>query len=96
MEEIKQLLEAIVELLEQHNENTKEILTVNEASRYLNVSVSYLYKLTQIHAIPFYCPAGKKNYFKRSELTEYLTRIRQSTNEEITAQANLLMSHKRR
>lgn len=58
MEEIKKMLADIASLLKVQNENTKEILNVEEASRYLSLSKSYLYKLAERNELPFFCPAS--------------------------------------
>ena len=47
-------------------------LTFREACRYLNLSASYLYKLTHRKAIPYYKPTGKKVFFDRSQLDAFL------------------------
>ena len=48
---------------------TKEVLTISEASAYLGLSESYIYKLTASKQIPHYKPNGKLVYFNRKELT---------------------------
>ncbi len=47
-------------------------LTFLEACRYLNLSGSYLYKLTHRKAIPYYKPTGKRVFFDRSQLDAFL------------------------
>ena len=42
---------------------TKEVLTSDEAAKYMGVSKSYLYKLTMRQQIPHYKPMGKMCYF---------------------------------
>jgi excisionase family DNA binding protein len=75
----------------------KSVLNFNEACRYLEISPSHLYKLTSTRQIPHFCPQGKKLYFNRQELEDWLQRNRQSTNEEIDKEAtNYVISHKRR
>lgn len=66
---------------------TKEVLTSDEASRYMGVSKSYLYKLTMGQKIPHYKPMGKMCYFNRQELEEWLQRNRIATDSEISQQA---------
>jgi len=51
---------------------TKETLDFEETVSYINTSKSYLYKLTSQGLIPHYKPNGKKLYFKRSELDEWV------------------------
>lgn len=52
--------------------STKEVLTSDEAARYMGVSKSYLYKLTMRGEIPHYKPMGKMCYFNRAELEQWL------------------------
>ncbi len=75
----------------------KSVLNFNEACRYLEISPSHLYKLTSTKQIPHFCPQGKKLYFNRQELEDWLQRNRQSTTEEIDKEAtDYIIIHKRR
>lgn len=62
---------------------TKEVLTSDEAARYMGISKSYLYKLTMRQQIPHYKPMGKMCYFNRAELESWLQRNRVATADEI-------------
>ena len=66
---------------------TKEVLTSDEAARYMGVSKSYLYKLTMTQKIPHYKPMGKMCYFNRLELEKWLQGNRVSTTNEINQRA---------
>lgn len=66
---------------------TKEVLTSDEAARYMGISKSYLYKLTMKLAIPHYKPTGKMCYFNRAELESWLQSNRVATANEISQQA---------
>ena len=66
---------------------TKEVLTSDEAARYMGISRSYLYKLTMTRKIPHYKPTGKVCYFDRRELEEYLHSNRVATDAEISSKA---------
>ena len=66
---------------------TKEVLTSDEAAKYMGVSKSYLYKLTMKQQIPHYKPMGKMCYFNRLELEQWLQSNRVSTSTEISQQA---------
>ncbi|MCD8306363.1 MAG: helix-turn-helix domain-containing protein [Prevotella sp.] len=66
---------------------TKEVLTSNEAARYLGISKSYLYKLTMRQQIPHYKPMGKMCYFNRVELEQWLQTNRCATGGELNQQA---------
>lgn len=65
----------------------KEMLTADEAAKYLGMKKSYLYQLTMSKEIPFYKPTGKLIYFKRVELEEWLQKNRVATEEELSQQA---------
>lgn len=56
----------------------KDVLSFKEACEYLQLSSSTLYKLTSTNQVPHFCPTGKKLYFKRVELEEWLMRNRKN------------------
>lgn len=64
-----------------------EVLNLNQAAEYVSLSKSAIYKKTSERNIPHF-KQGKKLYFKRSELDEWLTEVRIFTHAEIEKQAN--------
>lgn len=48
--------------------SSKAVLSLEEASLYLDISKSTLYKLTYTMSIPHYKPMGKKIFFDKKEL----------------------------
>lgn len=66
---------------------TKEVLTSDEAAKYMGVSKSYLYKLTMKQQIPHFKPMGKMCYLNRQELEQWLQSNRVSTANEIEQRA---------
>lgn len=94
---ILEKLEKIEQRIGEQNLLMKEVLNFNDACSYLDISASHLYKLTSQKSIPHFCPQGKKLYFNRTELDEWLQRNRQSSTDEIeTMAANYLLTHKRK
>ena len=87
MEELMKKLEEIENLILDQNLLQKKVLNMEEASQYLGLSVSHLYKLTSANAIPYYKPNGKRLYFNREELDTWLLRNRNTTREEIESMA---------
>ncbi|NDV82231.1 helix-turn-helix domain-containing protein [Bacteroides sp. 51] len=79
------------QIVEQLTENTifctKEVLTSDEAARYMGISKSYLYKLTMRRQVSHFKPMGKMCYFNRIELEQWLQQNRVSTNSEISQKA---------
>ena len=94
---ILEKLEKLEQRIGEQNLLMKEVLNFNDACNYLDISASHLYKLTSQKSIPHFCPQGKKLYFNRAELDEWLQRNRQTSTDEIeTMAANYLLTHKRK
>jgi excisionase family DNA binding protein len=94
---ILEKLERLEQRIGEQNLLMKEVLNFNDACSYLDISASHLYKLTSQKQIPHFCPQGKKLYFNRTELDEWLQRNRQSSTDEIeTMAANYLLTNKRK
>ena len=87
MQRLYKTLEEIAELLRQQSLQQKELLTFEEACRYLGFKTSYMYKLSMNGELPSYAPTGRKLLFKRSELTEWALRNRKATSDEINQKA---------
>jgi excisionase family DNA binding protein len=51
---------------------TKEILSLDEAAKFLGCTRSMLYKMTHQRTIPFFKPSGKLVYFEKTELLKWL------------------------
>ena len=62
-------------------------LTLKEAAEFLDFSRSYLYRLTSQGRVPCYKPEGKRVYFDRAELVNWLKRNRIRPQEELEATA---------
>lgn len=84
---ILEKLERIEKLLETQQAMQKQVLNLNDACIYLELSQSHLYKLTSNGSIPHYKPNGKKLYFKREELDTWLLRNRSNSIDEIEQEA---------
>ena len=69
---ILEKLEKLEQRIGEQNLLMKEVLNFNDACNYLDISASHLYKLTSQKSIPHFCPQGKKLYFNRAELDEWL------------------------
>ena len=80
-------LEKRVEELEQMLFLTKNVLSIDEASKFLNLSKSYLYKLTSGNLIPHYKPQGKMLFFERADLEAWLRQNPIKTQAQIEQEA---------
>ena len=66
----------------------KEVLTSDEAARYIGVSKSCLYKWTATRQIPhFKSPTGKCVFFNRQEVEAWMQSQRVATDAELEQQA---------
>jgi excisionase family DNA binding protein len=73
---------------------SKEVLTSEEAAKYMGISKSYLYKLTMRKEVPHYKPMGKVCYFNRLELDGWLQSNRVATDAELSQRAQNFVSKK--
>ena len=72
IEELQKRMEAVEDILD----NAKEVLTVEEASRFMDIARSSLYKMTSDRSIPFYRPNGKMIYFEKADILEWIRKNR--------------------
>ena len=68
------------------NEPVNDILSVEQAGAFLNLAKQTLYGFTSKNEIPFF-KKGKKLYFRKSELEQWLTQGKQKTLKEIQKEA---------
>ena len=67
---------------------TKEVLTTDEAARYLGVSKGTLYRMTMERQIPHYkSPTGRLCYFNRKEVEAWMQSVRVKTDDELEQKA---------
>lgn len=66
----------------------KEVLTADEAAKYMGIKKSYLYKLTMRRQISYFRPMGKMCYFNRKDIEQWLQTNRVATDDELRQQAN--------
>jgi excisionase family DNA binding protein len=71
----------------------KEVLTSDEAAKYMGISISTLYKWTMRKQIPHSKPNGKVCYFNRLELENWLMSNRVATADELQDMAQAYCAH---
>lgn len=80
-------LEEIQSLISEQNLLRKDMLSFDEACTFLQLSASCLYKMTSQHRITFYRPNGKRIYFKRVELDQWLQMNKRAADYELESRA---------
>lgn len=101
--ELKQIIEASVSkaLKDQNSRSLIEsdsaatIFSIEEAADFINLARTTIYALTSKNEIPFY-KRGKKLYFKKKDLIEWLEKGKRKTNCEIQEEADQYLSKNRR
>jgi excisionase family DNA binding protein len=84
MSELEMLRNEIRELKTISLIGQKEVLDIDEASMLTGLSKQTLYSMCRDRAIPHYkSKGGKKSYFKKSELTEWMLDTKVSTAQTI-------------
>lgn len=81
-----ELIKRVAQIEEQLS-NQKNVLSFDEASKFLCFSKSYLYKLTSTGAIPHYKPQGKMIYFEKAVLEDWLRQNPIKTKKQIQEEA---------
>lgn len=93
--EAKKTIEERIEELESLVYASKNVLSFEEACKYLNLSKSYLYKLTSAQMIPHYKPQGKMIYFEKDALEAWLRQNPVKTQAQISQEAtHYILTHK--
>jgi excisionase family DNA binding protein len=74
---------------------TEQLLTIQEASDFLKLSVPTLYSKVSRNELPF-MKQGKRLYFSSTELMEYVKQGRKKTDAEIHAEAEAYLSNNKK
>jgi len=82
------IINKLEEISEQLKAQRNKPFTFNEAAAYLGISKSYLYKLTSGGKIPHYKPFGKKIYFDKVMLDDWVYQNPVKSNTQIDIEAN--------
>lgn len=80
---IEKKLEEIIDFIRNRSLVVKEIMSLEEAAIYMNVSKSYVYKLTSKREISFFRPGTKLIFFRKKDLDDWMLKNRISSKEEI-------------
>ncbi len=91
--EIKRLL--LEKGNEQPTEKPEQLLTVQEAAQFLNLTVPTIYSKVSKGELPV-MKRSKRLYFSRTELMEYLKEGRKKSNAEIEQEAETYLSNNRK
>ena len=85
-------LQGRVQSLEQLLHQGKDVLTLEEAAKFMGIARSSLYKMTHEQTIPFYKPNGKMIFFEKSDLLAWVRKNRVSSEAEISEEAERINS----
>ena len=101
IEELRQIIReelktVLLEFMQPGNGSPlEEIMTIDVAAKFLSLSKSRIYKLTSGREIP-HSKKGKRLYFKRSELIEWISKGKQMTMEDIDREAEKYLRRNKR
>ena len=85
--------EVYMELIEDTLSAGKEVLTLEEAARFMGVTKSSLYKMTHEQTIPYYKPNGKMVYFEKAELLTWIRRNAIASKAQVSEEANRILKN---
>jgi excisionase family DNA binding protein len=83
----QQILE-IKELIIKQSLAQKEIMSLSEAAIYMNISKSFIYKLTWKRGISYYKPGAKIIFFKRVDLDAWMLSKKEPSLHELSTIPN--------
>lgn len=84
-------LQGRVKSLEQLLHQGKDVLTLEEAAKFMGIARSSLYKMTHEQTIPFYKPNGKMIFFEKSDLLAWVRKNHVSSEAEISEEAERII-----
>lgn len=90
--EVSELKRLLTDKRDQVNEQPEQLLTIQEASKFLNLSVPTLYSKVSKNELP-YMKRSKRLYFSSTELLNYLKQGRKKSTSEIEQEAEALLSN---
>jgi len=94
--EVSELKRLLIEKQEQPaNEQTEQLLTVQEAAQFLNLTVPTIYSKVSKGELPV-MKRSKRLYFLSTELLSYLKDGRKKSNTEIEAAASAYLSNNKK
>ncbi|RXR16313.1 DNA-binding protein [Flavobacterium amnicola] len=93
VENIERLL--LLKKEEQITELSEQLLTIQEAASFLNLSVPTVYSKVSKGELPF-MKRSKRLYFSSFELMDYLKKGRNKTNSEIELDADVYLNRARK
>lgn len=96
LEDLRRYLERLEQRLDEVLLTQKEMLSFDEALRYLKLSASYLYKLTAARVIAHHKPGGKLVYFRRVDLDAWMQSGRCNSASNLKTQALSLLDKKKK
>lgn len=73
---------------------SEELLTVEQAAKYLDLSKTYVYRLISRGELPV-MKRGARVYFSKKELFDYVKAGRKKTNAELSAEADQYSRNKK-
>ena len=79
-------LQERVERLENLCYSAKEVLNLEEASSFLGIAKSTLYKLTGSNSVPYFKPAGKLIFFEKQALLNWVRGAKAMSEEELKSE----------
>ena len=89
-------IEALIERFESVENQLyylKDMLNIDEAAKYLNISKGHMYRLTSNRDISYTKPNGKNIFFERKELDEWKRRNPVLSQRELERQAAIMTAH---
>ena len=88
MNDLEQKIDELVKLIRLQNTLQKDVLDIEDAVLFTGYKKSTLYKKCHVGELAYYKPSGKKIFFKKQDLQDFIFQYRIKSNKEIRDEVN--------
>lgn len=88
MSDLERKIDELVQLVRLQNTLQKDVLDINDAVLFTGYRKSTLYKKCHTGELAYYKPSGKKIFFKKKDLEDFIFQYRIKSNQEIRDEVN--------
>ncbi len=93
--EVSELKRLLIERQEQPTDHPEQFLSVDEVAKLLHLSKATLYSKVSRNEIPGVCKQGKRLYFVRQTIIDWIKQGRKKSNAEIEQEAKAYLNNKK-
>ena len=94
--EVRELKRLLIEKQEQPTDQPEQLLTIDEVATLLHLTKSTVYSKVSKNELPGVCKQGKRLYFDRQTIIDWIKQGRKKSNAEIEQEAEAYLSNNKK